>query len=210
MIQAVLYGLTAKNCVCFFNHSACCLWPVKDKPALCFSRGHCRKIRGGIQFQLCTLTALFADSRDYESLALALPAFTNGSGKAHWGWGRRRRDGVKIVHFGDEQPQRGASSALGDRYLATGNHVAKTRSCLVFFVFFSHSLFHFHSHSNTLASLLCVSTPLSFTHPPSISPPPSLTDWSNDELTVVSQCMLGKLSFFICSSLICHVTLLTR
>lgn len=40
---------------------------------------------------------------------------------------------MKIVHFGDEQPQRGASSALGDRYLATRSHVAKARPCLVFF-----------------------------------------------------------------------------
>lgn len=145
MIQRLCFMDSLPRTVCFFNHSACCLWPVKDKPALCFSRGHCRKIRGCIQFQLCTLTALFADSRNYESLALALPAFTNGSGKAHWGWGQRRRDGVKIVHFGDEQPQRGASSALRDRYLATGNHVAKTRSCLVFF----HTLSFIFTHTVT-------------------------------------------------------------
>lgn len=50
-------------------------------------------------------------------------------------------DGVKIVHFGDEQPQRGASSALGDRYLATGSYVAKTRPCLGFFFWFFFSLF---------------------------------------------------------------------
>lgn len=53
---------------------------------------------------------------------------------------------MKIVHFGDEQPQRGASSALRDRYLATGSHVAKTRSCLVLFF---PPLSYFHSHSNT-------------------------------------------------------------
>lgn len=48
---------------------------------------------GGIQFQLRTLTALFADSRDYELPVLAVPAFTNCSGKAEGerrvevGWG---------------------------------------------------------------------------------------------------------------------------
>ncbi len=41
---------------------------------------------------------------------------------------------MKIAHFGDEQPQRGASSALGDRYLATRSYAARTRSCLVFFL----------------------------------------------------------------------------
>lgn len=134
------------------------------------------------RFQLCTLTALFADSRDYELLVLALPAFTNCSGKGFpllMGRGGRRRwrrsrrrgkrrrwDGVKIVHFGDEQPQRGASSALGDRYLATGSHVAKTRSCLVFFFSLSLSRFHFHSHSNTRPSLLYTSTHLFLSHSP--------------------------------------------
>lgn len=69
--------------------------------------------------------------------------------------------GLKIVHFGDEQPQRGAFSALGDRYLATGSHVAKSRSCLLSFIS--------PSHSNTLPSLLYTSAHLLLSHvlPPS-------------------------------------------
>lgn len=71
-------------------------------------------MREEFQLCVCTLTALFADSRDYELLVPALPAFANCSEerlfreRLRW----RRWDGVKIVHFGDEQPQRGASSAL--------------------------------------------------------------------------------------------------
>lgn len=169
-VEAILCCLQQRG---QFSLLSSCLWSVEDKRLLASDN------TGGDQFHRCTLTALFADSCDYELLVLAAPAFTNCSGKAflHWGregWRWRWRDGV--------------------RYLATWSHVAKTRSCLVFFFPLS---FLFHSHSNTQPSLLHMSAHLFLHTASSISPPPSLADWSKDEhLTGVLQSVLRKTVFY--------------
>lgn len=86
MKHAVLYGLTGLDFLLptvFFYHFAFFLWPVKDEAALCFRKKTLQKNNTEVlQFQLCTLTDVFADSRDYELLVLTLSAFTNCSGKA--------------------------------------------------------------------------------------------------------------------------------
>lgn len=130
--------------VCVFF--SCCSWPDKDDGTLSFRKRHCRRINAGGAL-VPTLTALLADS-----LWLWIACLCSGSFHKLLRKGLRSLRGVEIVHFGDEQPQRGASSALRDRYLATGCHVAKTKSCLGFFSPLSLPLFHFHP-------LLCMSYP---------------------------------------------------
>lgn len=155
------------------HHLACCLWPVKDKPveALCLRE---KKDTAAKQHKRCP-SSNFALWLPHQSwLWIACSRFTSihkllrkgfpllNGGEVEKGGGG---GGLKIVHFGDEQPQRGASSALGDRYLATGSHVAKSRSCLLSFIS--------PSHSNTLPSLLYTSAHLLLSH----VLPPSFFEW---------------------------------
>lgn len=93
-----------------FTHSRCYFSGKEKKNSSVPLTNH----TGGIQFQLRTLTALFADSRDYELLVLAMPAFTNSSGEAKGGghievgWGEngsfRRCTASKRCFFCPQRP----------------------------------------------------------------------------------------------------------
>lgn len=131
----------------------------QDDLIVCFRKTHCRKLKKtkqeGLQFQHF---ALFADSLTINcSSLLCQHSLTHCSGKAFTHWeGERRRRRWKLFILGDRQPQRDASSVLGDRYFAAGCHVAKTKSCLGFcplpLSFLSHSLLC----RSPLFSFLCV------------------------------------------------------
>lgn len=104
------------------------------------------------QLQLRSLTALFAESGDCELLVLALPAFTDRSGKAggQAGGGRWRQVWAEDCSFSETNDRhRGTSSALGDRALGIGSPLLQLSSKLVFYhhcSFISLPLLHFFSN----------------------------------------------------------------
>lgn len=147
--DSLIWIFVANNCfflllsfvfMCFFP---CCLRNDKDNGTLSSRKRHCRRINtGGALVPALHFDCLVSWQSDYELLVFASAAFTNCWGKACTGWGANE---VEIVHFGDEQPERGASSAHRGRYLATRCHIAKTKSRLRFF---SPSLTFIFTHSS--------------------------------------------------------------
>lgn len=109
LTTAVFYRLVGVD-ILIIQLSAC--GPVKDKLSVCFRKRHCRKIRqGASNASFALLTAMFADSRDYELRVLSVPAFTNCRKgipilKEKKVEVEMEVEEVTVLTFRDKQPQR--------------------------------------------------------------------------------------------------------